>query len=70
MTYFKVKENTKQGKVLSEFLKSLPFVEQIEEDQIPNRETIKAMKEAKSGKVNKYRSSAELFEKIRNKSNV
>ena len=36
----------------------------------PNAETIKAMKDAADGKVNRYSNSKELFSNIRKKANV
>ncbi|MCX6219402.1 MAG: hypothetical protein NTZ69_00245 [Bacteroidia bacterium] len=70
MIYFRVKDDTEQGKAFTKYLKTLPYVEQIAAADIPNIETIKAMKDAKEGKVIKYNSTSELFSKLRKKANV
>lgn len=55
----KIDRRTKQAKVFYEYLKTLPFVE-FEEPRY-NKETEKAIKEAKSGKTTK--TSLENFRK-------
>jgi hypothetical protein len=37
---------------------------------IPNKETLEAMEDAKSGKVNKYKNTKELFSALKQKANV
>jgi hypothetical protein len=70
MVYFKIKENSTQAKLMIEYLKSLSFVELIAPEDIPNQETKKAIKDARQGKVNKYKNSEELFSKLKKMVNV
>jgi len=70
MIYFKVKEDSRQGKAFAQYIKTLPFVEEVAPADIPNTETIRAIKDAESGKINQYYSSEELFSKLRKKANV
>ncbi|MBX2932115.1 MAG: hypothetical protein KF781_09235 [Chitinophagaceae bacterium] len=49
------------------FLKTMSFVKVIETNgkkSIPNKETIKAMQEVKSRKVNSYKNAKDLFKKL------
>jgi len=64
MVLLKVKENTKQAKLMLEYLKSLPYVEVIEPENIPNRTTLRAMKDAEEGKVTKAKNVNDLIAKL------
>ena len=48
MIYFKVKEDSRQGKAFAQYIKTLPFVEEVSPSDIPNAETVRAIKDAKS----------------------
>jgi hypothetical protein len=65
MVYVKIKDNTAQAKALLAMLKTLPFVEIIEKDNVPNQTTLKAMKEVEAGKVIRAKSAKELIKKLR-----
>lgn len=64
MVTFIVKENTKQAKLMIEYLKSLPYVEIVENEKIPNKTTLNAMKDAENGKVTKTKNLKDFIEKL------
>ena len=66
--YLRINENTNQAKAFIELAKTLSFVEIVE--NVPNKETIKAIEAARSGKTNKYKNSKEMFAKLNKKLNV
>ena len=70
MVYLRIKDNTDQAKALLQMLKTMHFVEFIDGGDIPNSETIKAMIDAKTGRVNKYKSSNEMFSNLKKKASV
>ena len=76
-----IKENSKQAKKFLEYIKTLPFVEFIEKEEnpkgknktknypvsknVPNAETLKAMRNAEKGiGVKKFDSVEELFKDL------
>ena len=73
MTTIIINEKNSKGKMLLELLRKFEGEEYFKisnDSPVPNAETIKAIKEAKSGKVNKYKNSAELFAHLHKKFNV
>jgi hypothetical protein len=64
-----IDEKSTGAKKMVEYLKTQRYAKVVEESKhvtdIPNADTIKAMKEAKSGKVNSYRNSEKLITFIR-----
>jgi len=64
MVYLKVKENTAQARIFLEFIKTMPFVEFVEKNDIPNAETIKAIEDARKGKGTKAKSVKDLMKKL------
>ncbi len=68
MVYLRVKENSTKAKAFLEYVKTISFIEVI--DEIPNTETIQAMEDARNGKVTKYKNSKELFSKFKKKIHV
>lgn len=63
---FLINENDVNGKLLAEFLKTLPYVIVVPEEQkMPNKETVKAIEELKAGKGQKFKNSKELFAHLR-----
>lgn len=52
-----------------EFLKTQRYVTIVEEKK-PTTKLLKAMDEAKTGKTTEYRSTEDLFSKLRQKANV
>ena len=65
MVYLRVSENSKQAKAFLEFIKTMPFVEIVGKEMIPNELTLKSFDEYKAGKVNKAKNVSELLEKIK-----
>lgn len=61
-------DNTKRkGIALLSYLKALSESDDfiiIDEEKTPNNETLQAIKDAELGKVNKYNSAEELFDKL------
>ncbi|MBM3436826.1 MAG: hypothetical protein FJY07_11490 [Bacteroidetes bacterium] len=64
MVYVKIKESTAQAKALLAMLKTLPFVEIIEKEDIPNKVTLQAMKDAETKKVTRARNVNDLITKL------
>lgn len=61
----KIRTNTKRGKYLLGLLQEMAKTgRDIEFENIPNDETIKAMKDAEQGKATKVNSVDELFDSI------
>lgn len=58
----KIDQRKKEAQALLEFLKNLPFVE-IDKPRY-NKETEKAIKDAKAGKTFKAKSSKDLFKEL------
>jgi len=68
MTTITINERTAKGKSLIEFLRKFEGENFIKIDREPKSENIpaldKSLKEAREGKVNKYKSVDELFKKL------
>jgi len=60
MVYLRIAENTIQAQAVLNFLKTMPFVEIINEN-VPNKITLKAMNEAETKKLKKFDSVASLM---------
>lgn len=64
----KINEKSKAGKTFLDLIQLFNSkkagIEIIEKDYIPNKETLKAMKEAKEGKVISAKNVDELMEKL------
>jgi hypothetical protein len=69
-----IDEKSTGAKKMVEYLKTQRYAKVVEESMqvadMPNAETTKAMKDAKAGKVKRYKNSEELFSSLRRKSNV
>ncbi len=74
MITIKIKENSKQAKLFIEYAKSLSFVEIQDTNLIPKKR-LKAkpksaiaisLEEEKKGKINFYKNSSDLFNKVLN----
>jgi antitoxin component of RelBE/YafQ-DinJ toxin-antitoxin module len=64
MVYLRIKENTPQAKLMLEYLKMMPYVEVIEKADIPNATTVKAIQEARTGKVTKAKDMNDLIKQL------
>ena len=64
MVFLRVSENSKQAKAFLEFIKTMPFVEIVGKEMIPNELTLKSFDEYKEGKVRKAKNVRELLEKL------
>lgn len=53
MVYLRITDNSTQAKAVLAFLKTMPFVEIINE-KTPNKITLKAMEEAENKKLKQY----------------
>ncbi len=64
MVYLKIKDTSTQAKLMLEYLKIMPYVEVIEEDEIPNLKTLKAIQEAEKGNLKRHKSVKSLLEDL------
>jgi hypothetical protein len=64
MVYLRVSENSEQAKVFLEFVRTMPFVELIGEQVVPNDLTLKSFNDYKKGKVKNAENVTELLEKL------
>ena len=69
MTTIIIDDKSASAKKMIEYLKTLSYVKVIDE-RVPNKETLRAVNDIKTGKVNSYKSTEELFAKLRKKTNV
>jgi len=69
MTTIIINDRTTGAKKMIEFLKTQSYVTIIEE-RTPSASLLKSMNEAKAGKTNEYKSTEQLFSKLRKKANV
>ena len=60
---------TTEAKKMLEFLKATRYAKIIEED-LPNEETLTAIKEVETGKVKTYGSAKEMMESLKKKAGV
>ena len=66
MTTIIMESKSKAAQIMVEFLKTQSYVKVIDDmEHIPNRTTIKAIEEARSGKVIKAQNVKELLEKLK-----
>jgi hypothetical protein len=70
MTIITINERTTKGKSLVEFLRKFDGEGFVEIEKEPTASLKESMEEAKAGKINKYKSSEDLFKKLRKKNNV
>jgi uncharacterized protein (DUF2164 family) len=63
MVNIRIKENSVQAKAIIELLKTMEFVEFISE-QAGNETTLKAIGDAKKGKVIKAKDTKDFFQKL------
>lgn len=74
MITIKIKENSKQAKLFVEYAKSLSFVEIQDTNSVatksintkPKRSVAISLEEEKNGKINFYKDSSDLFNKVLN----
>ena len=69
MTTVIINERSQDAKKMIEYLKTQRYVTIIEERK-PTPALLKAMEEARTGKVTEYKSADDMFEKLRGKANV
>ena len=69
MTTIIINERSKDAKKMIEFLKTQHYVTIIDE-KTPSASLLKSMEEAEAVQVNEYKSTEELFSKLRKKANV
>ncbi|MDO9341392.1 MAG: hypothetical protein Q7T72_12815 [Bacteroidales bacterium] len=69
MTTIIIDNKTTDAKRMIEFLKTQRYAKIIDE-RTPNASLMKSMEEAKTGKTNQYKSTEDLFTKLRKKANV
>ncbi len=67
MVTLMIDDKTIEAKKMLELLQTRPYAKVVKE---PNAETLKAIKDADEGKVNRYKSSKDLMANIRRKANV
>jgi hypothetical protein len=70
MTTIIINESTEKGKSLIEFLRKFEGEKFIHFGNEPNEETIEAINDARSGKLNSFKNSEELFAALKRKANV
>ncbi len=66
MVYLRIDENSVQAKLMLEYLKMMTYVEVIQKEDVPNKETLKAMKEAEKGGLKKYKDIKSLMVDLNN----
>jgi hypothetical protein len=64
-----INTRSKAARVMVEYLKTQTYAKIVEEPE-PNSTTLRAIKEAKTGKTTTYKDTKELTEKLRKLSNV
>jgi hypothetical protein len=69
MTTVIIDARSKEAKKMLEYLKATKYAKVFEEE-IPNDETIAAIKEVEDGVVNTYNSVSEMISKLKKKSGV
>ena len=63
MVYIRIQNQSSQAKALVDLLKTMPFVE-ILEDRKPNKTTKKAMEDADKGIVEEFNSAEDLIKAL------
>lgn len=69
MTTIVINNRTLGAKKMIEYLKTQKYVTIVEERE-PSASLLKSMEEAKTGQTTEYKSTEQLFSKLRKKSNV
>jgi len=69
MVYLKIDDKSPEAKAFLKLIKLMTFIEIMDKKEIPNEETILALKDAQDGKVNSYKSSKDFFTKIKKRKN-
>jgi hypothetical protein len=63
MVNIRIKENSVQAKAIIELLKTMDFVEFVSE-KTANETTLKAIEDAKKGKITKAKNTKDFFKKL------
>ena len=69
MTTIIIDDKSMGAKKIIEYIKTLPYAKIIDERE-PNKDTLRAVNEIKTGKTNSYKNTEVLFAKLRKKANV
>lgn len=69
MTTIIINDKTTDAKKMIEFLKTQRYVTIVDE-KTPSASLLKSMEEARTGKTTEYKSTEELFSKLKEKANV
>lgn len=69
MTTVIINTRSTEAKKMVEFLKTTRYAKVVEE-KIPNKETLNAMYDVESGKVNSYTSAKKIMESLKKKAGV
>ena len=69
MTTIIINDRKTGAKKMIEYLKTQKYATIVEE-RVPSASLLKSMEEAKSGQANEYKSTKELFSKLRKRTNV
>ena len=65
MVYLKIKENSEQARLMIEYLKSLPFVQVLDKNPVPNTTKLKAIQETEKGGLKRYRTVGSLIDDLK-----
>ena len=69
MTTVIINTRSTEAKKMVEFLKTTKYAKVVEE-KMPNKETLNAMHDVETGKVNSYTSAKKLMESLKKKAGV
>jgi hypothetical protein len=69
MTTIIIDDKSVGAKKIIEYIKTLPYAKIIDESE-PNKVTLRAVNEIKTGKTNSYKNTEDLFVKLRKKANA
>lgn len=64
MVYLRIKDDSKQAKLMLEYLKTMPFVEVIKREDVPNLKTQKAIEEAEKGDLKRHKTIKSLMKDL------
>lgn len=70
MITIEIDEKNEKANELLKLLRSYDFVKFTNDELIPNQETIEAIEDARNGKLNRYKSSKEMFDELKKRANV
>ncbi len=65
MIYLKLRENSVQARAFLEYIKTIPFIEIVEKEQIPNKITLKALHEAEKGNLKRFKNVKDLMKDLK-----